>query len=95
MLKSVYLIKWFAVNLFVVVMLSLSACSNAPGRPLSEIPGMIDDGGWIMNTSGKSHTHRVTLAECADKPLLITHAHDDETLGRHHKHKGCFQCPGK
>jgi len=59
----------------------------------SEIPSMIADGGWVMNTPGEMHTHRVILAECPDTPLIITHRHDDQTSGKLHKHNGCFVCP--
>lgn len=69
----------------------------------SEIPGQLDDGGWVLNIPGKAHTHKVLLAECPDKPIITHHTHDEMQLGdtvdslgeAAHKHNGCFICPPK
>ena len=69
----------------------------------SEIPGQLDDGGWVLNIPGKAHTHKVLLAECPDKPIITNHTHDQLQLGETidslgeaaHKHNGCFICPPK
>ena len=69
----------------------------------SEVPGQLDDGGWVMNTPGKVHTHKVLLAECPERPIVTRHTHDHlhdkqtvQSLGAvAHKHAGCFICPPK
>ncbi len=69
----------------------------------SDVPGQLDDGGWVMNTPGKAHSHKVLLAACPERPILTTHTHDHlhsaqtvEDLGSvAHKHQGCFVCPAK
>lgn len=70
---------------------SVAGCATNSG---SEIPGQVDDGGWVMNVPGAPHTHRVVLAECPDQPVVTTHTHDHDQVGRGpHKHDGCFTCP--
>ena len=69
----------------------------------SEVPGQLDDGGWVMNTPGKAHVHKVLLAECPERPIITRHTHDHlhdeqtvQSLGAvAHKHAGCFICPPK
>lgn len=86
-----------AVKLTFVLLLAatgMTGCStNGVG---SEIPGQLDDGGWVMNIPGQPHTHRVVLAECPDQPVVTTHVHDHDQVGKGpHKHNGCFTCPVK
>lgn len=85
----------FSAFLFAV---SATGCSTnsseAEMSVASEIPGQLNDGGWIMNVPGKAHTHRVVLTDCPDQPVVTTHVHDHEQVGQApHKHNGCFTCP--
>lgn len=74
-----------------VVSLASTGCAVNSG---SDIPGQLDDGGWVMNIPGQPHTHRVVLRECPDQPVTMTHTHDHNQVGRGpHKHNGCFTCP--
>lgn len=83
--------------IFAVVALLTSGCATSMNADsASEIPGQLNDGGWVMNIPGAPHTHRVVLAECPDQPIVVTHTHDHEQVGRGlHKHNGCFTCPVK
>lgn len=79
----------------VMVVLVCTGCATSMNTG-SEIPGQLDDGGWVMNIPGVPHTHRVVLAECPDQPVIITHTHDHNQVGQGlHKHNGCFTCPVK
>lgn len=76
--------------------LSATACSTNGSNTGSEIPGQLNDGGWVVNIPGKAHTHAVVLAECPDMPVVTTHVHDHNQVGHGpHKHNGCYTCPTK
>ncbi|MEZ5534433.1 MAG: hypothetical protein R3F02_02305 [Thiolinea sp.] len=76
---------------FIGAALTAAGCAVNSG---SEIPGQLDDGGWVKNVPGKPHTHRVVLSDCPDQPVVTTHTHDHELVGQAlHKHNGCFTCP--
>lgn len=85
------------LSLFFVTFLITACSTNSGGTDVSatsEIPGQLDDGGWVMNVPGKPHTHRVVLADCPDQPVVTTHVHDHDQVGQAlHKHNGCFTCP--
>ena len=83
--------KGFSAAALAATALLLSACAATNPTPQSnsdkladktgyghgsEVPGQLDDGGWVMNTPGKAHTHKVLLAECPDKPIVTRHTHD-------------------
>ena len=73
---------------------SATACSTTGSSAGSEIPGQLNDGGWVMNIPGKAHTHAVVLTECPDMPVVTTHVHDHNQVGHGpHKHNGCYTCP--
>ena len=79
---------------FSVFCLVVSAAGCSTNSAESEIPGQLNDGGWVMNVPGKSHTHAVVLTECPDIPVIMTHVHDHDQVGKGpHKHNGCFTCP--
>lgn len=65
----------------------------------SQIDDQLYDGGWVMNTPGQPHTHRVVLRECPEQPVVVTHVHNHlqaQQLGKGpHKHRGCYICPPK
>ena len=93
-MKKTISAKRLSIAAFTV--LFLSGCSNT-ATVKSEIPGQLEDGGWVLNIPGQKHTHRVVLEACADQPQTITHEHTRENTTEKglHKHNGCFVCPPK
>lgn len=65
----------------------------------SEIEGQLNDGGWVMNTPGQAHVHKVVLAECPAQPVVTRHVHNHlqaaQVGASPHKHRGCYICPPK
>nr|CAA6821706.1 MAG: Unknown protein [uncultured Thiotrichaceae bacterium] len=86
--------KFYSGLVIIAVMLSSGCAASMDSK--SDIPGQLNDGGWVLNIPGAPHTHRVRLAACPESPLVTTHTHDHDQVGRApHKHNGCFTCPAQ